>query len=164
MKTIDSYTDTNISAPTMQTVLRTLDAQARQYDIATQMQLNEARARAIAATRAKTPFWRSTPVLAAAFAMSAALSFIVLTQPNDVPTSAELEATALFEATFGAEVANQEPSAEVSSAEVFWDAGVGETALDEAVVDEAVVANDLEFYAWLSESTNARRTPTGSGS
>jgi len=170
MKNSESHTDSNISDPTMQAILRTLDTQAGQYSVATQMRLNEARARAIAATRAKTPFWRSTPFLAAAFAISAAYTFIILTQPHGVPTSAELEATALYEATFGAEVADEtsvnpkaffEPKLDPT---VLNETGLDETGLDETGLEESVVANDLEFYAWLSESTHVEHARSGSGS
>ena len=137
--------------PALQAVLRTLDAQTGQYSVATQMRLNEARARAIAATRAKIPFWRRTPLLAAAFALSAAYAFVILTQTHTEPTSAELEATALYEATFGADAVDE------SNPAVFFDADL----------DETVVANELEFYAWLSETGVQRTAPAnaqGSGS
>ncbi len=139
--------------PALQAVLRTLDAQAGQYSVATQMRLNEARARAIAATRAKTPFWRSTPFLAAAFALSASYTLMILTHPHSEATSAELEATALYEATFGADAVDESNSA------VLFDAKLDPTALDETDADETVVANELEFYAWLSETSAQRAAP-----
>ena len=169
MKTSDTNTyissDTPTLDPSVQAVLRALDAQTGQFSVATQMRLNEARARAIAATRVKIPFWRSTPMLAAAFAVSAAYTFVLLTQPQGMPTSAELEATALFEATFGAEVADE---AAANSAAFFDASAVEASGLNETALDETVVANDLEFYAWLSETSAERaapaNTPTGSGS
>lgn len=139
--------------PALQAVLHTLDAQASQYSVATQMRLNEARARAIAATRAKTPFWRSTPFLAAAFALSASYTLVILTHPHSEATSAELEATALYEATFGADAVDESNSA------VLFDAKLDPTALDETDADETVVANELEFYAWLSETSAQRAAP-----
>ena len=153
----------------VQAVLSTLDAQTAQYGVATQMRLNEARARAIAATRRKLPFWRSRALLGAAFACSAAAAFVLLMQANTQATSAELESAALYEATFGVDIAtsaSENPAA-------FFDAPLAQAALDETVfdttgLDETVVANDLEFYAWLSETTRAERTPAntpaGSGS
>ena len=165
MKTQNTHKNTDIlmspqDRATAQAVLRTLDAQTGQYDVATQMQLNEARAKAIAATRANVPFWRRRSIFGAAFALSSALAFIVLTQPAGVTSSAEIEATALFEATFGAEP----PEAVAANPEAFFVAELDQIALDETGLDEAVVANDLEFYAWLSESTNADRARGGSGS
>ena len=152
MKAADSdiFMTAAIADPALQAVLRTLEAQAGQYSVETQMRLNEARARAIAATRAKTPFWRSRPLLAAAFALSGAYTFVILTQTHNEPTSAELETTALYEATFGADVVDESNSA------VLFDAKLDPAALDETDTDETVVANELEFYAWLSE-TNAQR-------
>ena len=151
----------------IQAVLRTLDTQVEQYDVTTQMRLNEARARAIAAVRAKVPFWRSRSILGAAFAFSAAVAFVVLTHENQA-TSAELEATALYEATFGAGIPDDtavNAQAFADSDQPALDAAVFDAAgLDEAGLDETVVANDLEFYAWLSEGTNAERVPAGSGS
>lgn len=156
-------------SPLVQAVLHALDAQATQYGVATQMHLNEARSRAIAATRGNLPFWRSRAFLGAAFACSAAAAFVVLTQATTPATSAELEATALYEATFGAEPATNGSE----NPEGLFDAPINQAALDETIfdttgLDETVVANDLEFYAWLSETTRAERTPAntpaGSGS
>lgn len=169
MKAADSdiFMTTVEADPALQAALRTLDAQAGQYSVATQMRLNEARARAIAATRAKIPFWRNTPLLAAAFALSAAYTFVILIQPviltqtHTEPTSAELEATALYEATFGADAVDE------SNPAAFFDAKLAATALDETDLDETVVANELEFYAWLSETSAQRTAPAnapGSGS
>ena len=143
-------------------ILQRLDAQASSYSVATQMRLNEARARAIAATRAKVPFWRTKSILAATFAVSAAFSFVVLTQQHSVRTSAEMEATALYEATFGADDETLNP-AEYFDSDLDATA-LNEMGLDETGLDETVLANDLEFYAWLSESTNTERAPAGSGS
>ncbi len=145
----------------MQVILRTLDTQVEQYSVSTQMRLNDARARAIAATRAKVPFWRSHSMLGTAFAFSAAVAFVVLTQTPSQPTPAEIEAMALFDATFGAEQALFEAD---FGATALDETGLDETALDETGLDETVLANDLEFYAWLSESTHATRVPAGSGS
>lgn len=157
MKTANSdiFMTADGADPALQAVLRTLDAQAGQYSVATQMRLNEARARAIAATRAKTPFWRRTPFLAAAFALSASYTLVILTHPHSEATSAELEATALYEATFGADVADE---AAANRAD-FFDAKLDPTALDETDLDETVVANELEFYAWLSETSAQRAAP-----
>ncbi len=173
MKNPETHTETqpNFSTetvdidPAVRAILRTLDVQIGQYDMSTQMRLNDARARAVAATRAKVPFWRSTPILAAGFALSAAYSFVILTQPHVAITASEIEATALYEATFGAGI----PDDEAASPGALFDANVDQTALDETVLDEAVpdetvVANNLEFYAWLSKSTNAERARSGSGS
>ena len=149
----------DIEGPLIQAVVQSLDAQTAHYSVARQMRLNEARARAIAATRAKVPFWRSTPILAAAFALSAAYTFVLLTQPLGVSPSAEIEATALFEATFGADA----PEESAVNPDAFFAVGA-----EDAGLDETVVANDLEFYAWLSETSRAERapvnTPAGSGS
>lgn len=155
MKTANSdiFMTADGADPALQAVLRTLDAQAGQYSVATQMRLNEARARAIAATRAKIPFWRRTPFLAAAFALSASYTLVILTHPHSEATSAELEATALYEATFGADAVDESNSA------VLFDAKLDPTALDETDLDETVVANELEFYAWLSETSAQRAAP-----
>ncbi len=153
-------TDTTRTDATIQAVVRLLDHQAAQYSVATQIQLNEARARAIAATRKKTPFWRRTPILASAFAMSAALAFVILTQPQGTNTAADLEAIALYEATFGANVADDA----AANTNALFDASAEQNAPNDAVVDESILANDLEFYAWLSEGTNADRVRSGSGS
>ena len=168
MKTLTTDMDTNSSATddnrTVQAVLRTLDAHAEQYGVSTQMRLNEARARAIAATRVKVPFWRSHSLLGAAFAFSAVVAFVLLTNVPSQPGSADIEATALYEATFGAELpidAEVNPDALLVADLV---ADLDQAALDEMVLDEAVLANDLEFYAWLSETTHAERVPAGSGS
>ena len=169
MKTSNTIVTPACEDPCVQAVLASLDAQAEQYGVATQMRLNEARARAIAATQVKVPFWQRRSILGAAFAFAAALAFIVLTQPTGVTSSAEFEATALYEATFGAEppeavTTNPEAFVVAELDQIALDETFAETALDEAGLDEAVVANDLEFYAWLSESTNAERAPAGSGS
>ena len=167
-------TDVSKSDPSIKSILRTLDAQTEQCSVATQMRLNEARARAVAATRA-TPFWRRAPILATAFSLSAACAFVIFTQTHTVSTSAQLEATALYEATFGADV--------VDIAELYPDANFNttldataltqtelsqaelrETALYQANLDETMVANDLEFYAWLSKNSSSRRVSEGSGS
>ena len=164
MKTLSTDMDTNSSATdadrAVQAVLRTLDAHAEQYGVSTQMRLNEARARAIAATRVKAPFWRSHSLLGAAFAFSAVVAFVLLTNVPSQPGSADIEATALYEATFGAELPID---AEVNPDAILI-ADLDQAALDEMVLDEAVLANDLEFYAWLSETTHAERVPAGSGS
>lgn len=157
----------NEQSPCIQAVLRSLDTQVEQYGVVTQMRLNDARACAIAATRTKVPFWRSRSILAAAFAFSAAVAVVVLTHETQA-TSAELEATALYEATFGTDVpdvAAINVQAFADSDQTALDEAVSDaTGLDEAGLDETVVANDLEFYAWLSEGTNAERAPAGSGS
>lgn len=157
--------DTLGADPTVQAVVRMLDSQAAHYNVATQMRLNSARASAIAATRKKTPFWRGTPILAAAFAISAACAFLVLTRPQDLNSAAELEATALYEATFGA---NLTDDASLNSDTLFDpnldQSALNETGLDEVVLDETILANDLEFYAWLSQSTNPDRARSGSDS
>jgi hypothetical protein len=151
---------TNGADALMHAVISTLDTQVEQYSVSTQMRLNEARARAIAATRAKVPFWRSHSLLGAAFAFSAGVAFVLLTNVPSQPGSADIEATALYEATFGAELSND---AEVNPDAILI-ADLDQAALDEMVLDEAVLANDLEFYAWLSETTHAVRAPAGSGS
>ena len=175
MKTLNTIVMPAPEEPCVQAVLASLNAQTEHYSVATQMRLNEARARAIAATRAEARFWHRPSILGAAFACAAALAFVVLTQPASVSKSAEFEATALYEATFGAEPAE----AVAANPEAFFvaefeqaaldetgldDSGLDDSGLDETGLDEAVVANDLEFYAWLSESTNAERAPAGSGS
>lgn len=144
----------------MHAVISALDTQVAQYSVSTQMRLNEARARAIAATRVKVPFWRSHSILGAAFAFSAVVAFVLLTNVPSQPGSADIEATALYEATFGAELSID---AEVNPDAILI-AELDQAALDEMVLDEAVLANDLEFYAWLSETTHAERAPAGSGS
>ena len=154
MKTPEAFTDSNISDPAVQAILRALDTEAGRYSVATQMRLNDARAHAITATRSKTPFWRSTPFLGAAFAMAAAYTFVILMPPASVASSAELEAAALYDATFGADVA-QEAGA---NPEALFDTKLSPTVLDETDLDETVVANDLEFYAWLSETSAQRAT------
>ena len=164
MKTLSPDLDTNSSASnndrTVQAVLRTLDAHAEQYGVSTQMRLNEARARAIAATRVKVPFWRSHSLLGAAFAFSAVVAFVLLTNVPSQPGSADIEVTALYEATFGTEL----PIDADVNPDAILIAELDQAALDEMVLDEAVLANDLEFYAWLSETTHAERAPAGSGS
>ncbi len=155
--------------PSFKSILRTLDAQTEQCSVATQMRLNEARARAVAATRA-TPFWRRAPILATAFSLSAAGAFLIFTPTHTVSTSAQLEATALYEATFGADVidvADLNPDANFNSsldATALSQSELSETTLDQANLDETMVANDLEFYAWLSKSSSTRRVSEGSGS
>ena len=52
MKTSNTSVTPACEDPCVQAVLASLDAQAEQYGVATQMRLNEARARAIAATQA----------------------------------------------------------------------------------------------------------------
>ena len=145
----------------MQVILRTLDTQVEHYSVSTQMRLNDARARAIAATRAKVPFWRSHSILGAAFAFSAVVAFVLLTNVPSQRGSVDIEATALYEATFGAEQTFSE--ADIGST-ALQETALNGTALDAAGLDETVLANDLEFYAWLSESTHAIRVPAGSGS
>lgn len=168
MKTLTTATeiptDFSKSDPSIKSILRTLDAQTEQCSVATQMRLNEARARAVAATRA-VPFWRRAPILATAFGLSAACAFVIFTQTHTVSTSAQLEATALYEATFGTDVmdvADLNPDANFNT--TLDETALSKTALDQASLDETSVANDLEFYTWLSKSSNTRRVSKGSGS
>ncbi len=141
-----------------QRIAAMLDVQTGELGVATQMRLNDMRAQAVAATRVRAPFWRMRPVLSASFALSTLLACVLLLMVERNHQRSDAEAVALFEATFGLEAQAQiGEHLAATAALIDADSGLADS-------DEAMVALDLEFYAWLAENPTAPGAHSGSGS
>jgi hypothetical protein len=140
-----------------QRITRQLEAQSMNPAVATQMRLNDMRAQAIATTRVRTFRWRAVPILGFSLALSTILACVLIVQATrQTRVGSDTEATALFEATFG--------DALPTFAEENPAVALMETAANPADTDEAILADDLEFYAWLAENSTHLGASSGSGS